>query len=79
LRPAQVPKRIVRKEHLPFPLIADTDRKVTAAFGVPVIMSVAAARQAYLFKDGKLVWFDTYASTSKQAQDVLAVVEKFPS
>jgi thioredoxin-dependent peroxiredoxin len=72
-------KRFQEKEHLPFPLIADTDRKVTGAFGVPIIMSVAAARQAYLFKDGKLVWFDTHASTDKQAQDVLAVVEKSSS
>jgi hypothetical protein len=33
-----------------------------------------ATRQAYLFKDGKLVWLDTKASTDKQAQDVLAVL-----
>ena len=72
-------KRFQEKEHLPFPLIADTDRKVTSAFGVPIIMEVAAARQAYLFKDGRLVWFDTHAATDKQAQDVLAVVEKSPS
>jgi thioredoxin-dependent peroxiredoxin len=72
-------KRFQEKEHLPFPLIADTDRKVTGAFGVPIIMSVATARQAYLFKDGRLVWLDTHASTGKQARDVLAVVEKSAS
>ncbi|MBV8901410.1 MAG: peroxiredoxin [Verrucomicrobia bacterium] len=72
-------KRFQEKDHLPFPLIADTDRKVTGAFGVPIIMGVAAARQAYLFKDGRLVWFDTHASTGKQARDVLAVVEKSSS
>jgi peroxiredoxin Q/BCP len=33
-----------------------------------------ATRQAYLFKDGRLVWLDTKASTDKQAQDVLAVL-----
>jgi hypothetical protein len=27
-----------------------------------------------LFKDGKLIWMDTKASTDKQAQDVLAVL-----
>jgi len=27
-----------------------------------------------LFKDGKLVWFDTHASTDKQARDVLEVL-----
>jgi peroxiredoxin Q/BCP len=35
-----------------------------------------AARQAYLFKDGKLIWIDTKASTDQQAQDVLAVLAK---
>ena len=72
-------KRFQEKEHLPFALIADTNRKVTGAFGVPIIMGLAAARQAYLFKDGRLVWFDTHASTKQQAQDVLAVVEKSSS
>ena len=30
-----------------------------------------ASRQAFLFKDGILVWRDLAASTSKQAEDVL--------
>jgi hypothetical protein len=33
-----------------------------------------ATRQAYLFRDGKLIWMDTKASTDKQAEDVLAVL-----
>jgi thioredoxin-dependent peroxiredoxin len=67
-------KAFEEKEHLPFQLLSDTGRQVTAAFGVPLIKDAFATRQAYLFKDGKLVWLDTKASTDKQAQDVLAVL-----
>jgi thioredoxin-dependent peroxiredoxin len=67
-------KEFQAKESLPFELLSDTDHKVTAAFGVPLIKNSFAARQAYLFKDGRLVWLDTKASTDKQAADVLAVL-----
>jgi peroxiredoxin Q/BCP len=67
-------KEFQTKESLPFELLSDTDHKVTAAFGVPLIKSSFATRQAYLFKDGRLVWMDTKASTDKQAADVLVVL-----
>jgi thioredoxin-dependent peroxiredoxin len=67
-------KEFQTKESLPFELLSDTDHKVTAAFGVPLIKNSFAARQAYLFKDGRLVWLDTKASTNKQAADVLLVL-----
>jgi peroxiredoxin Q/BCP len=70
----QSEKEFEQQEHLPFELLSDTDRKVTSAFGVPLIKDAFATRQAYLFKDGKLVWLETKASTDKQAQDVLAVL-----
>ncbi|MBV9391114.1 MAG: peroxiredoxin [Verrucomicrobia bacterium] len=69
-------KEFQQKEHLPFTLIADPEHRVSEAFGVPIQMGQYDARQAYLFKDGKLVWVDTHASTSKQAQDVLSVVTR---
>jgi peroxiredoxin Q/BCP len=63
------------KYHLPFTLIADYDHKVSTAFGVPNIMLTGlATRQAYLIKDGKIVWADYKAATKKQAEDVLKVV-----
>src|SRR5580700_3570043 len=49
-------KEFEQKEHLPFELLSDKDRQVTSAFGVPLTRNALAARQAYLFKDGKLVW-----------------------
>jgi peroxiredoxin Q/BCP len=67
-------KEFQERERLPFELLSDRDKKVTGAFGVPLRLNSFAARQAYLFKDGKLVWMDTQASTDKQAQDVLAVL-----
>ena len=63
------------KYKLPFTLLADTDTKVADAFGVPHEKGFAK-RQAYLFKDGKLVWLDLEASTDQQAADVLKELEK---
>ena len=67
-------KQFHEKEHLPFELLSDRDKKITSAFGVPLILNSLATRQAYLFKDGKLVWMDGHASTNKQAHDVLDVL-----
>lgn len=46
------------KHNLPFGLLADIDQAVSEAFGYP-----AFSRQAFLFKDGVLVWRDLRAST----------------
>lgn len=67
-------KRFQEKYKLPFTLIADTDKKVLAAFGVPDKLGFAQ-REAFLVKDGKIVWRDTSASTAEQAADVLAAIE----
>jgi peroxiredoxin Q/BCP len=70
-------KAFAEKYKLPFTLLADKDAAVVKAFGVPTMKGDAfAKRQAYLFKDGKLVWRDLAASTSEQAADILAVVAK---
>ncbi len=66
-------KAFKEKYHLPFTLLADSDKKVVEAFGVPTTMGFAK-RQAFLIKDGKIVWADYTASTAQQAADVLAVV-----
>jgi peroxiredoxin Q/BCP len=66
------------KFHFPFTLIADPDRNVIDAFGVPVHavpgMGSFATRQAFLIKGGKIVWADYKAATDKQAADVLKVL-----
>lgn len=62
------------KHQLPFTLIADTDQTVSKAFG-----KNRWSRQAYLFKDGELVWKDLKASTGNQAKDVLEALENLNS
>lgn len=63
-----------KKYQLPFTLLADTEKAVMSAFGVPPNPRGTASRQAFLFKDGKLVWRDLSASTQEQAADVLAAI-----
>ncbi len=64
-----------RERHsLPFTLIADTDRAISKAFG-----KGRWSRQAYLFKDGVLVWRDLRASTSGQLDDVIEALDQLNS
>jgi peroxiredoxin Q/BCP len=63
------------KNHFPFTLIADTDSTVINAFGVPTYPVVGMAhRQAYLIKDGKVIYTDYKGTTSKQAETILQVL-----
>jgi thioredoxin-dependent peroxiredoxin len=67
---AETQTRFRDKHELPYTLIADTEKIVSNAFG-----RSPWSRQAYLFQNGKLVWFDLKASTSDQANDVLAALD----
>ena len=64
----------VEKQKLPFDLLADVKGAVIKAFGVPH-RGKFASRQAYLFKDGKLVWKDEKASTGGQGEDLLKALD----
>jgi peroxiredoxin Q/BCP len=55
--------------NFPFPLLADTDKKVVKAFGQSGTMM--ASRECYVIKDGKIVYKDT-GVTEKQGENVLA-------
>ena len=59
------------KYTLPFTLLADTDGKIADAFS-----KSRWSRQAYLFRDGILVWRDLKAATSNQASEVLAALDE---
>lgn len=67
-------KAFREKYRLPFDLLADEDAVLIKAFGVPTTLGFAK-RQAFLFKDGKLIWRDLSASTDEQAADVLKVLK----
>jgi peroxiredoxin Q/BCP len=66
-------KAFQEKFRLPFQLLADKEKKVVEAFGVPTTMGYAK-RQAFLFRDGVLVWRDLEASTEEQAADVMKAI-----
>ena len=68
-------RKFREKYQLPFPLLADTEGKLADAFGVPHSFGFTR-RQAFLFKDGLLVWRDLVASTDRQAHDALAAIRK---
>ena len=66
-------KAFQEKFRLPFQLLADKEKKVVEAFDVPTTMGYAK-RQAFLFRDGVLVWRDLEASTEEQAADVMKAI-----
>jgi len=58
---------------LPFTLVADTDGKVAAAFGVPMMMKgllPLASRESFIVKDGKIAWNSLKAQTKGSAEEV---------
>ena len=59
------------KYTLPFTLLADTDGRIADAFS-----KSRWSRQAYLFRDGILIWRDLKAATSKQAAEVLVALDE---
>ena len=60
----------------PFPLIADDDGKVAAAFGVPAMKPGIYKRTSFLVKGGKIVWNMTDKTTTEtHAADVMKAVE----
>jgi thioredoxin-dependent peroxiredoxin len=65
------------KYHLPFELIADQDGAFAKAFGVPITGGFEK-RQAFLIRNGKVVWADFAASTDQQAADVKKAIHDLP-
>ncbi|HEV3271889.1 MAG TPA: peroxiredoxin [Candidatus Methylacidiphilales bacterium] len=68
-------RRFKEKHRLPFVLLADPERAVAKAFGVPLMLGMTH-RQSFLIKGGRVVWRDLGASTREQARDVLNALEK---
>lgn len=66
-------KKFKEEYRLPYTLIADTEKKVVKAFGQNGLMF--ASRQAYLIKDGRIVYADLKGSTKQQADDILKFLD----
>jgi peroxiredoxin Q/BCP len=62
-------RKFREEQNFPFPLLADTEKKVVKAFGQTGLMM--ANRQAYLIHKGKVVYADHKGSTTEQANDIL--------
>ncbi len=71
LDPVEKQKEFKAVNHFPFPLIADTDKKVVKAFGQSA--TLFASRECYVIKGGKIVYKDT-GVTDQQAANVLAFI-----
>ena len=67
--------RFKQKHRLPFLLLADRERTVAKAFGVPLMLGMTH-RHSFLIQGGRIVWLDRNASTRAQARDVLMALEK---
>jgi thioredoxin-dependent peroxiredoxin len=65
-------KKFKETNNFPFPLLADTDKKVVKAFGQSAVMF--ASRECYVIKGGKIVYKDA-GVTDKQAENVLAFLK----
>ncbi len=73
---ADTQKKFAKKEKLDYTLVADTDMKLATAMKVPLIAGdKITSRQAYLFKDGILVWRDVKGTTDTQGDEVLKAIE----
>jgi len=68
-------KKFADNNKLPFTLLADPDGKVVKAFKVGSFLGFAS-RQAFLIKDGNVVWHDASASTTDQAADVMKAIKE---
>lgn len=70
-------KKFEEKYKLPFTLVADSEGKVAAAFGVPFFGGISK-RMSFLIQDGKVVWTMLSASTAEHSKDVLKAYEALP-
>lgn len=69
-------RAFARALKLPFPLVPDTDRKISLAFGAVHTREQVAARMSVLIgKDGRIQWIDKQINPRTHGPDVLARVK----
>lgn len=72
---SEAQRKFKEEQNFPFTLLADTEKKVIAAFGVGTTFGFSS-RQAYLIHEGKVVYADHKGSTKQQADDILGFLDK---
>jgi peroxiredoxin Q/BCP len=77
---AAAQKAFKENHQFQFTLLADPEKTVVNAFGVPTrnvpTLGEIAMRQAYLIKDGKIIYTDYKGTTDKQAETILKVIDE---
>jgi peroxiredoxin Q/BCP len=77
---AEAQKAFKENHQFQFTLLADPEKTVVNAFGVPTrsvpTLGEIAMRQAYLIKDGKIIYTDYKGTTDKQAETILKVIDE---
>lgn len=66
-------KKFQTQNKLPYDLIADPEGKILAAFGVSKVLGgwlPFSSRQCFLIQNGQIIWHDSKASTTEQADDI---------
>ena len=65
-------RAFAEKYKLPFPLLPDTDRKISMAYGAAQSKEQMAARMSVLIgKDGKIIWIDKQLDPRTHGADVV--------
>jgi thioredoxin-dependent peroxiredoxin len=69
-------KKFSDKFTFPFTLLADKEGKVIEAFKVQKNPKGMASRQAFIVKEGKVVWHDPKGATDTQAEEIKAALKE---
>lgn len=71
-------KAFAEKYHLPFTLLADTDKKVRKLFGVPKFTGIIPGRVTYIIdKDGKVAYiFNSMREAEKHIDEAKRILKK---
>lgn len=67
--------KFIDKNGFEFLLLADKQKAVIKAFGVPTNPLGMASRQAFLLKNGKILWKTEKASPTGMVDEVLGVLK----
>lgn len=67
-------KQFADAQKFPFTLLADKEGKVVDAFKVQKNAKGMATRQAFIVKNGKVVWHDPKGATDTQAAEIQAAL-----
>ena len=63
------------KYQLGFDLLSDPEARIIRAFGVPMTNG-RAARETFMFHQGRMIWHDRKVDPMTQARDVFSVIRK---